>query len=180
MSLAKCRDCGQEVSTAAAFCPKCGRPIKKKTSPLAIGCLGILGFGLLAAIVGQFSHPNQSTSTPRIDSFPEKTLSPAEIAAAKKEEEKAEATFLRTPAGKIWKKHPGWSREDCATIAAHKVNIGMTSEQVRAAWGRPQRVNADIFKDLSGIEHRRDQWVMNDSEYVYFTDGVMTTLQQSK
>lgn len=34
MALTKCGDCGQDVSTAATSCPKCGRPVAK---PVTVG-----------------------------------------------------------------------------------------------------------------------------------------------
>jgi len=46
MALEKCKECGNEVSTKAASCPKCGAVIKKKT-----GCLGYIGAAFLILIV---------------------------------------------------------------------------------------------------------------------------------
>lgn len=48
MALAPCKECGTEVSTKAATCPKCGNPIsvpKKKTSGCAV--VGAVLFGLV-------------------------------------------------------------------------------------------------------------------------------------
>ena len=42
MALKKCKECGNEVSTKAASCPKCGAVLKKKT-----GCLGYIGAAFL-------------------------------------------------------------------------------------------------------------------------------------
>lgn len=55
MPLAKCPDCGREVSTSAPSCPGCGRTLvvqaKGQAQPLALGCLGILViFGVCTAI----------------------------------------------------------------------------------------------------------------------------------
>lgn len=46
MALKKCKECGNEVSTKAESCPKCGAVLKKKT-----GCLGYIGAGFLILIV---------------------------------------------------------------------------------------------------------------------------------
>jgi hypothetical protein len=46
MALMKCKECGNEVSTKATSCPKCGAVIKKKT-----GCLGYIGAAFLIIIV---------------------------------------------------------------------------------------------------------------------------------
>jgi len=62
MALKKCKECGNEVSTKAASCPKCGAVIKKKT-----GCLGYIGAAFLIFIVlGVIgSLMNDGTSTDR-------------------------------------------------------------------------------------------------------------------
>ncbi len=46
MALKKCKECGNEVSTKATSCPKCGAVIKKKT-----GCLGYIGVAFLIFII---------------------------------------------------------------------------------------------------------------------------------
>lgn len=46
MALKKCKECGNDVSTEAASCPKCGAPIKKQ-----MGCLGFIGSVFLILIV---------------------------------------------------------------------------------------------------------------------------------
>jgi hypothetical protein len=59
MALIKCRDCGNDVSTEAKACPKCGakvippKPPKRPTSPIAkvVGGVLLAGF-VVAAILG--------------------------------------------------------------------------------------------------------------------------------
>jgi len=46
MALMKCKECGNEISTKATSCPKCGAAIKKKT-----GCLAYVGAAFLIIIV---------------------------------------------------------------------------------------------------------------------------------
>jgi hypothetical protein len=67
MALKKCTECGNDVSTKAASCPKCGAVIKNKT-----GCLGYIGAALLIFIVlGVIgSLMNDGTSTDRRTSSP--------------------------------------------------------------------------------------------------------------
>ena len=67
MALKKCKECGNEVSTKAASCPKCGAVIMKKT-----GCLGYIGAAFLIFIVlGVIgSLMNDGTRTDRRNSSP--------------------------------------------------------------------------------------------------------------
>jgi hypothetical protein len=81
-----------------------------------------------------------------------------------------------TKAGKrIKAKYPDWDDLTCSTVGAGEIFLGMTKEQVRAAWGRPYKVNTT--KTVYGT---REQWVMYEtgSTYVYFDDGIYTALQK--
>lgn len=53
MALIKCPACSNEVSSAAAACPKCGHPLKpqKKTSGCAVVIAIVFGLLLLSALV---------------------------------------------------------------------------------------------------------------------------------
>ena len=84
-----------------------------------------------------------------------------------------EAQF--TKAGKrIHAKHPDWDADLCNTIGKGQIHIGMTAEQVRAAWGRPYKINRSV-----GSYGTHEQWVMYESgnTYVYFEDGNCTSMQ---
>jgi regulatory protein YycI of two-component signal transduction system YycFG len=79
---------------------------------------------------------------------------------------------------KIKEKHPGWSNDICNIVAEKKISIGMTEEQVIASWGKPYKINTTT--DSWG---KHSQWVMRDSinsDYVYFENGILTSIQQSK
>jgi hypothetical protein len=87
-------------------------------------------------------------------------------------------TSLSKKGEKIKAKYPTWSNEICNIIGEKQIRIGMTSEQVRAAWGKPYKIN---FTTSSFGTH--EQWVMSDSmnsDYVYFDNGVLTSLQQTR
>ena len=63
--------------------------------------------------------------------------------------------------------------EDIATLIMKKrVRRGMTAEQCRAAWGRPQDINR-----TSGSYGVHEQWVYGGHNYLYFEDGILTTIQ---
>lgn len=74
----------------------------------------------------------------------------------------------------LCKKNDGWSIDDCVTVASKKIRIGMTADQVRAAWGKPDKINSttSAFGDTQ-------QWVYGES-YVYVDNGVLRSIQQSK
>ncbi len=54
------------------------------------------------------------------------------------------------------------------------VRIGMTAEQVlkESSWGKPQRVNRSTTANGT-----REQWVYGYPNYLYFTNGILTGIQ---
>lgn len=53
------------------------------------------------------------------------------------------------------------------------VKIGMTKEQVlKSNWGKPESVNATT--NAGGV---REQWVYGGRNYLYFTNGILTSIQ---
>lgn len=124
-----------------------------------------------------------------------------ELVAAKNAETvaKAEAKFLagdvegasRSLAALLLDKHPGaqslyarmqpaLERERQRVAAAERavkkrqgVRLGMTQDDVLASsWGRPERVNRTIT--ASGTS---EQWVYGGHNYLYFENGVLTSIQ---
>lgn len=70
--------------------------------------------------------------------------------------------------------HPELKIEVKEAILNGEVLIGMTAEQVTAAIGAPKRT--EILKNTNGLH---EQWVYSSS-YLYFDNGVLTSLQQSQ
>ena len=64
MSMAKCRECGTEVSEEAKTCPKCGisKPVKK-TSLLVKLLAGLFGLAVLGNIIGGLSGGSSTSSS---------------------------------------------------------------------------------------------------------------------
>lgn len=56
-----------------------------------------------------------------------------------------EQDFLKTKAGKIYKKHPNWSKNDCEKIANNEIWIGMEYEMLVYLRGRPNHVNTSNY-----------------------------------
>ncbi len=58
------------------------------------------------------------------------------------------------------------------TIIDSKISIGMTKEMVIDSWGKPSDINTTITE--YGVH---EQWVYGSGSYVYFEDGIVTTIQ---
>lgn len=62
MAMKKCKECGNDVSTQAESCPKCGAVLKKKT-----GCLGYIGAGILIlfvlGVIGSLMNESTTSSS---------------------------------------------------------------------------------------------------------------------
>jgi Domain of unknown function (DUF4352) len=63
MALIKCKECGQEVSKKAGSCPKCGAPIKKKTSLITWIVAIIIVLWVIGYIANQGNTPSETSST---------------------------------------------------------------------------------------------------------------------
>lgn len=70
--------------------------------------------------------------------------------------------------------HAGWPDEQLTVVACGGVLVGMTADQVLAAWGKPTDVNRTTTAVGSS-----EQWVYGDldASYVYLDNGVVTTIQ---
>jgi hypothetical protein len=101
MALAKCHECGQDVSTEAKACPACGAPVKKSSGArfplfLLVATLGVLGLIALTTKDQPRQPPPSAPSTPApirepskaADDMPAvpKPISPAEQQRKLKEE----------------------------------------------------------------------------------------------
>src|ERR1700676_1905973 len=58
MALVKCKECGEQVSTSAKSCPKCGAKPPKKTSMIT----WVVGFFLIFAVYAAIRSPPAKTS----------------------------------------------------------------------------------------------------------------------
>lgn len=84
MALVKCKECGEEVSTKAKTCPKCGAKAPKKTSLFTWFVLILIIFGVYSA--------NQTPSTPSKPKTTTASTSP----------KKSESTEVVTPPKPTW------------------------------------------------------------------------------
>lgn len=65
------------------------------------------------------------------------------------------------------------AKAEAARRRKQGVSIGMTREEVLASsWGKPQRVNT-----TTTAYRVREQWVYGDNNYLYFENGILTSIQ---
>lgn len=75
--------------------------------------------------------------------------------------------YLKNPLKK------SWDKEIIQLVKNEKLKIGMTDEQVKFSWGKPDDINTTI-----SVYGTSEQWVYNDQSYLYFEDGILTTIQK--
>ncbi|HVW26425.1 MAG TPA: zinc-ribbon domain-containing protein [Polyangiaceae bacterium] len=79
MALVKCKDCGNEVSTSAKTCPKCGAPAPKGISVGRI-LLGVVGAFVALSIIGAITGRKDSSSSGSTAAAPAAEEQPSVIA----------------------------------------------------------------------------------------------------
>jgi hypothetical protein len=75
----------------------------------------------------------------------------------------------------FFKKHPSTRPEIRNLIKSSKITIGMTSGEVEASWGAPNKINRTV--STLGVH---EQWIYGEAQYLYFDNGVMTSFQDSR
>jgi hypothetical protein len=98
-------------------------------------------------------------------------------ALSKIEQEKAKAQsefqdFIKTPAGKIWEKHPYWDRDVCRRVAEGELFPGMSKEQAAEALANGAKIKR---KRRIGTE---EEWVAESQGEIIlrFEDNVLRTI----
>lgn len=66
-----------------------------------------------------------------------------------------------------------WPKNIWEAIEDGKVRIGMSKEQVSLSWGKPKSINKTVTENSAS-----EQWVYRDGSYLYFTDGIVRSIQQ--
>lgn len=105
----------------------------------------------------------------------EQGLKDQEAARKKAEAEKAKAEAeRRAKMSKVERIMEKYNCDEATAIYISKgqVVIGMTTEQCRAAWGAPQRINRSTYS--FGVH---EQWCYGGHNYLYFEDDVLTSVQ---
>jgi hypothetical protein len=68
--------------------------------------------------------------------------------------------------------HPKWDSETWNIIVAQRVKLGMTKDMAILSWGEPLDTNTTI-----NTNSRHEQLVYPNGRYIYFVNGILTTVQ---
>ncbi|GEN70481.1 hypothetical protein CLA01_05530 [Chryseobacterium lathyri] len=96
----------------------------------------------------------------------------AKIDSINKEIKIEEEKFLKSKAGKIYKKHPEWSKEDCINISENKIWIGMHYDMLIYERGRPDNINTSNYGD--GTQYQAC-WHDYNASCFYFGESQIIT-----
>jgi hypothetical protein len=154
----ECRECAKEIASDARVCPHCGH---HGASMLSIILVAIIAVAILSALVASTQKQPATAAVPNVAPDPV-----ARAQALKK---------LRPAVRSACEDHPWWAIETCQTINRRQVHVGMTPEQARLGWGKPEKINVTSF---GRVQH--EQWVYSISSYLYFDNDVLTSIQTSK
>lgn len=66
-------------------------------------------------------------------------------------------------------------QSEWSTIKARHIQIGMSEAALVCSWGRPDRINTS-----TGSWGTKKQWVYGTGQYVYTSNGRITSWQQSR
>lgn len=175
MSLIKCPECNNFVSDTALQCPKCGYSIKdnfnsslkeklqtdlkitsmppKQNNGCGIALVVFIGFLFLLFLINKCSKTDSYTKTNDLEQIDTKMSkedslkNKARTDSIEKQEKIEEDKFSKTKAGKIYKKHPEWSKEDCINISENRIWIGMHYDMLVYERGKPDNINTSNYGD---------------------------------
>lgn len=104
-------------------------------------------------------------------------LTPAEAVYAQRAEEERQREEARIQREKEEREHKAslyrkYGKQTAGLILAGKVRIGMTREMCREAWGSPDDINRS-----SGSWGVHEQWVYGLGSYLYFENGILSSIQ---
>ena len=150
---------------------KIDSPIKKEdTSYIGVVMLALV-ITTLVVIVMNITSKTKPTNDNIVKNEPNVTTEKTEreiavedsiyqVGAKKREKEfyAEEAVFMKTKAGRIYKKHPEWSREDCQRLADNDIWIGMGINMLKYKRGLPNSANPSNY----GTGVTQWQWCWTD------------------
>jgi hypothetical protein len=99
----------------------------------------------------------------------EDSINKIEIEKRRQEELLEESKFLKTKAGRIYKKHPEWSKEDCKSLADNRIWIGMSIDMLKYNRGLPNSANPSNYGN--GVTQWQWCWTDYTPSCFYDDDG---------
>ncbi|OJV19223.1 MAG: hypothetical protein BGO21_21250 [Dyadobacter sp. 50-39] len=119
----------------------------------------------LDAYKGRYADEEISDSARAAKRKADSTRIAEETEAAMKAEAELNRKFYASKAGKIYKKHPEWSREACQRLARKEVWIGMHLDMLKYLRGLPDAANESNYGNGS-----QWQWCWHDLSPSCFYD----------
>lgn len=89
------------------------------------------------------------------------------------------AEFIKTPAGKVWLKHPYWTPEICQKIAQGEILVGMHKDQVKESLASLLQRKIKISNYLEG-NTLWEEWLLEgeDKLILRFRDNLLQSLER--
>ena len=121
----------------------------KMTIRITIAALTLIVLAIIAKKAISDNHPSKVTGAEKtkaksIESAKIESIGKARDAEFLEEAKKNSAAadkelkaWYKTKAGRIQKKHPDWTREECENVAKGLIWIGMRYEMLVYMWGKP-------------------------------------------
>ena len=95
---------------------------------------------LIAIIQGNSGTDDKSSNASQSN-----TDTPNQSQTTSKEDSLANIKWGKSKAGKIQKKHPDWTKDECEGVADHKIWIGMSLDMLKSERGNPTTVNISNY-----------------------------------
>jgi hypothetical protein len=131
-----------------------------------------------SALASSLHEPLSQRESARADLFRSRAVEAMRTAEAESHVDgviaQADCKPSRKRVSSLLASHGDWGESIIAAVACRRVQIGMTREQARAAWGAPSHINRTTYS--FGVH---EQWVYGEygSGYLYFEDGLLTSVQ---
>lgn len=199
MALITCKECKAQVSDQAGKCPQCGAKVAKPTGRVTLVFAGLVLIGVVkcsydAATTAPPAAQKAATAMPAPSTESQckakmaATLDVMRAAMKKGEPDTAlvaingcqqflaagePATLYASVVAAARKKQEKEMIADKARRKKEGVSVGMSQEDVlMSSWGKPEHINV-----TTTASRRREQWVYGSGSYLYFEDGVLTSMQ---
>lgn len=102
------------------------------------------------------------------EGFEDINLSGTNVSAILRDNGKFEDYFFTQDPRTIYQ----WPNRVWSSIEEGKVFVGMSVEQAKMSWGKPEKVNKTVKQNIV-----HEQWVYDSDNYLYFENGVLITIQ---